>query len=322
MTEPTISVAMCTFNGARFLPEQLQSIALQTLQPSELVICDDGSTDGTVGILQSFALSARFLVRIFCNQETLGPAKNFEKAIGLCDGEIISLCDQDDVWRPEKLARLQETLDAQPGAAYAFSDADMTGEDGEHLGMTAWDAVGLRKRVDRFVGAEQLNVLLRHNLIAGCSMAFRASLRGIFLPIPPTWMHDYWIVLLGSALFQGTPVPERLYKYRRHANQVCGWRMKTFSQVVSSSVETGQEDCWKKIEQYREVLNRLATVQSSYPCEEGRLNLLKQKETHLLRRATARSSQGISRLFGVLAEASTGRYHRFSNSWYSIVRDL
>src|SRR5260370_27009832 len=103
MTEPSISVAMCTFNGARFLPEQLQSIALQTLQPSELVICDDGSTDGTVGILQSFALSARFPVRIFCNQETLGPARNFEKAIGLCDGEIISLCDQDDVWRPEKL---------------------------------------------------------------------------------------------------------------------------------------------------------------------------------------------------------------------------
>jgi glycosyltransferase involved in cell wall biosynthesis len=313
---------MCTFNGAKFLAEQLQSIALQTLQPGELIVCDDGSTDGTVGILQSFSLSAPFPVRIFCNQVTLGPAKNFEQAIGLCEREIIALCDQDDVWKPEKLARLEETLDRQPEAAYAFSDAGMIAEGGTHLGTTVWDAVGLLKKVDRFVGGEQLRVLLRHNLIAGCSMAFRASFRDIFLPIPPTWMHDYWIVLLGSALFQGAPVPERLYMYRRHAGQVCGLRMKTFSQVVSTSVGTDQEDCWKKVEQFRGLLNRLATAQSSYPCEESRLNLLRQKEMHLLRRATVRSSKGISRLFEVLAEASTGRYHRFSNSWYSIVRDL
>src|SRR5690242_1846918 len=98
-----ISVAMCTFNGARFLPEQLESITAQTRLPDELVICDDRSADESLEIIRAFLDRPPFTVRLEINERNLGSTKNFEKAIGLCQGEIIALADQDDVWFPQKL---------------------------------------------------------------------------------------------------------------------------------------------------------------------------------------------------------------------------
>src|SRR5580658_10032044 len=101
---PAISVAMCTFNGAAFLPEQLRSIASQTLRPAEIVIFDDGSMDRTVEILEQFSHGARgFDVRVVVNPVRVGPAANFGQAIGACRGDVIALSDQDDVWLPDKL---------------------------------------------------------------------------------------------------------------------------------------------------------------------------------------------------------------------------
>jgi glycosyltransferase involved in cell wall biosynthesis len=317
-----MSVAMCTYNGAQFLSEQLKSIALQGRLPGELVVCDDGSTDDTISILRAFAERTSFLVRIFSNEDRLGPGKNFEKAISLCDGDIIVFCDQDDVWRPQKLAKLAETFDQCPDAVYVFSDADIIEEDKQPAGQTMWDAVGLARNLNRFSGVGQLRLLLKHNLIAGASMAFRASFRQVVLPIPVGWMHDYWIVLLGSAVSRGAPVAEPLYLYRRHASQVCGWRKQTFGQDVQESIASGHDVSVKKVEQFREIQRRLEEVRGLMKCPEDRLELLRQKETHLLKRAALRSARGLSRAMGVLTEASTGRYQRFSNSWLSIVRDL
>src|ERR1019366_197610 len=93
-----ISVALCTYNGERFLSQQLASIGKQTRLPDELVVCDDSSTDRTVAIVREFAASVSFPVRVFENQRNLGSAANFERAIRLCDGDLIALSDQDDIW--------------------------------------------------------------------------------------------------------------------------------------------------------------------------------------------------------------------------------
>src|SRR5690349_15385572 len=106
-----ISVAMATYNGAPFLPEQLQSLAAQTLPPFELVVCDDGSTDRTIQILREFATSAPFPVRIHENSERLGFGDNFLKAAALCQGDWIAFCDQDDIWLPHKLETVARHID-------------------------------------------------------------------------------------------------------------------------------------------------------------------------------------------------------------------
>jgi glycosyltransferase involved in cell wall biosynthesis len=322
MNRPKISVAMCTYNGSNYIQEQLESIANQTHLPAELVVCDDGSYDDTIALIKKFAAQAIFPVRFIRNEEKLGPARNFEKAIGFCENEIIALADQDDVWMPHKLEKILIAFEQNPAATYVFSNADMIDERGMLLGDTLWNTVGLCKKIDGFSGLGQVEVLLKHNLINGASMAFRASFRSIFLPIPANWMHDYWIALLGSVLSYGVPIQEVLFKYRRHSNQVCGWRKKNLLQVIRTSLETNEEQCWEKVEHFREISERISIIPADRQMIDGSLQLLNQKEAHLSERAAIRSTSGLSRLFKVLAEASTGRYQRFSNSWHSIVRDL
>src|SRR6266849_8380108 len=142
MSRQYVSVALCTYNGARYLTPQLASILSQTLSPDELVICDDGSEDGTLDLLRAFSQTARFAVRIFENQHArLGSTKNFEKAIELCTGDLIALADQDDVWRPHKLDHLCRSLGENPSAGYAFSDAELVSATGRGLGQTLWNSV-------------------------------------------------------------------------------------------------------------------------------------------------------------------------------------
>lgn len=317
-----LSVAMCTYNGAAFLSEQLQSILLQERPPDDMVVCDDGSDDDTVSLLRAITDQAPFPLRVFSNELRLGPAKNFERAILHCDGDIIVLSDQDDIWRPDKLRKLEAAFESNPDAVYAFSDGDMVNESGEMLGQTVWSAVDPQGKLLRSPGTNQLRLLLKQNLIPGASMAFRASFRDVIVPIPNGWMHDYWIALLGSALSSGLPIPDRLFMYRRHAAQTCGLGKSTFGQAVRESIATSDQTLVERLEQFREILRRIAFLRHSVPCSEKRVDLLMQKEAHLLKRAQLRSVGGPRRVAAVFAEAMTGRYQQFSNSWYSIARDL
>lgn len=313
---------MCTYNGFQYLREQLRSIASQTRLPDELVICDDGSTDDTVVLLAAFAAGASFPVRVVSNSEKLGPAKNFEKAVRLCQGDIIILADQDDVWKPQKLDRLVNALEQHPDAAYAFSDAETINETGALLHRRLWDLVGLRKNLKQFSGSGQVRILLKKNVITGAAQAFRASFKDIILPIPSEWMHDYWIALLGSVLSYGVPVSEPLFMYRRHAGQVCGLGGKGFLAASRVSLATSDEQWSEKVRCFRLLQERILSLPASVHASAECVQLLKEKEIHLLARANTRSSKGLSRVMRVLAEVSTRRYERFSDSWRSIVRDL
>lgn len=101
----TISVALTTCNGQRFLLDQLESIANQTHLPDEVVIADDLSTDGTVSIIRRFSVGAPFPVKLRSNPARLGWARNFVQVAERCSGDLIAFCDQDDVWLPNKLER-------------------------------------------------------------------------------------------------------------------------------------------------------------------------------------------------------------------------
>src|SRR5689334_15342031 len=111
---------MCTYNGAQFLNEQLASIVAQTRLPDELVICDDCSTDKTRALLTTFAATSPIKIKLKINQVRLGSTKNFEQAIGLCESDIIALCDQDDIWLPDKLALTEDAFTTNPVIDLAF----------------------------------------------------------------------------------------------------------------------------------------------------------------------------------------------------------
>ena len=114
-----ISVALCTYNGAQFIREQLNSILCQTTNVDEIVICDDGSSDDTLSIINSYC-SKTDIIRVYQNQDKLGVSKNFQKAIDLCHGDLIFLSDQDDIWQANKVQTFVDYFNKTPVFPYAF----------------------------------------------------------------------------------------------------------------------------------------------------------------------------------------------------------
>ncbi len=246
------SVALATFDGARWLRSLLDSIAEQEVLPDELVVQDDGSTDGTVDLLEAFADDAPFEVSIEVNDRRRGSTDNFAAAIGRCRGRYIALADQDDVWYPAKLARLVGELQSDPTVTMAFSDADLIGEDGRHLGRRLWDTrlVGrtLRRRA---VVAEEL--FAKRALTTGCTMVLRRRAVAAALPFPPElaapdapMRHDRWLSLVSAAVGTVRALPEPLLGFRVHPQQETGVLMgaqlgSAFGRSGASAV-TGRPD--------------------------------------------------------------------------------
>jgi glycosyltransferase involved in cell wall biosynthesis len=222
MFESTVSVAMCCYNMAAFVEEQLDSIARQTRLPDELVVCDDGSQDGSMDILRAFAAKAPFQVTVVQNEEQLGCNQNFEKAISLCRGDIIFLSDHDDVWRPHKIQLILDLMqDSSVGAA--FGNAAVVGADLAPLGFTLWDTCNFNpERRVRFAAGQQFPELIANNVIQGAAAAFRSSFRSSFRPIPPEWPHDYWIALIVSALSRIEFTEQLVLDYRQHGANLLG----------------------------------------------------------------------------------------------------
>lgn len=322
----SVSVAMCTYNGARFLQLQLESVAAQSRQPDELVVCDDGSKDETLRLLQVFSERAKFPVRIFESAgPRLGSTKNFERAIGLCEGEFICLADQDDIWEPQKLALLCSALETHAEAGYVFSDARLIAEHGAPLGKNLWEAVGFREpALSNFSKTNQVAALLHRASATGATMAFRSSLRKVLLPISLHFVQDYWISLLASCVgWRGIPVAEPLIQYRQHAGQQIGALRMTILQKVKWARQLGPAEYSRRIQGFQDLRERLLLAAAEgWVCSADDTALIEEKIRHCSQRAVAHSARGATRVSNVISEVMTGRYGRFSNSWRSVVEDL
>lgn len=204
----TISVAMATYNGGRFVPEQLQSLARQELAPTELVVTDDGSTDGTPDLIEQFGASAPFLVRVHRNSERLGVLRNFEKALSLCTGDIVFLSDQDDVWLPDKIRTVMAAFEAHPEALVILNDKIIADEDLVPSGST------MLTNIRGFGSPDSC-------FVAGCCAAFRRQWLDFALPIPEgPPAHDSWLLGLAHRLGKVQIVERPLQYYRRHSQNV------------------------------------------------------------------------------------------------------
>jgi len=216
------SVALCVYNGERFLSQQLESLAAQTVLPDELVICDDASSDGSMRIVEDFAKNAPFVVRIFKNPKNLGYIKNFEKAIGLCSMDIIFLCDQDDYWESEKINKVLDVFDTEEEVGivlHGFRKIDLNGAPY----IEAEEKYGVNQ-----LSANQLDEVFRSNSIeefllpysrawCGCMMAFRRKFNNLIIPIYPGKGHDDWILKIIAPLSEVRFLPDPLLRYRIHA---------------------------------------------------------------------------------------------------------
>lgn len=218
-----LSVAMATYNGALYLSEQLESIAEQTLRPDELVISDDGSSDRTWEILESFAACAPFPVRLFRNNLARGFCGNFNNALLKTTGDVVFLSDQDDYWFVDKLETTIEVIERDPSYYLYINDVMVTDERLNRLGysMLGWYRdIGLRVDGDVY--------------FLGCACAVRRELLNIALPIADGYLaHDRWLVRMAIGLNKRRIINEPLQFWRRHGSNTSSFeRSRVTSQLV------------------------------------------------------------------------------------------
>jgi glycosyltransferase involved in cell wall biosynthesis len=325
---PTLSVALCTYNGAQYLPEQLASISAQSRPPDEIVVCDDRSSDTTIAIVEAFSAAVPFPVRLYVNESTLGSSSNFAKAIALCTGDIIALADQDDIWLPEKLARTERILRARPNVGLVFTDAEVVDEQLCPLGYRLWESVAFdRSRQEWILRDRAFELLFESYVVTGTTMAFRAHYRDLVLPIPKgtIWIHDGWIALMIAAVAEIAIIPEPLVLYRQHENQQIGATTpapanENLQAAIQISRGVGRNAYLDDACGIEPVCQRLAENISRYG---GAASLAHAtgKVTHLRARGSMPPGKG-RRILGVLRELSTLRYHRYGRGVYSAAKDL
>ena len=171
-----VAVAMATYNGERYIREQLDSIVGQTIIPDQIVVCDDGSSDNTVDILLEYKKSnANIRWSIIINDQNLGYVKNFAKAISLCDEEIIILSDQDDIWKSNKVER---TIDffKDPRVLSLHGDIDIVDKNNIIIKK---NAIGYERKKDNM----KIDNFFRHIYYCGMSSAFRKEIQKDILKI-------------------------------------------------------------------------------------------------------------------------------------------
>ncbi|EOH92728.1 hypothetical protein UAW_02767 [Enterococcus haemoperoxidus ATCC BAA-382] len=203
-----ISVCIATYNGEKYLEEQLDSILPQMDSCDELIISDDGSKDTTLDIIKRY-IAQDHRIKFF-----RGPGKgviaNFEFAINQSQGEFIFLADQDDVWLPEKVQTTLDFFAAQPKIDLVISDLVIVNE---HLEVIEPSYFEYRK-----VRLGFLHNIVKNKYI-GAGMAFRSRLKTRILPIPAKVpMHDMWIGLIAAYRNKSALIPQKLTLYRRHSN--------------------------------------------------------------------------------------------------------
>lgn len=315
-----ISVAMCTYNGSRYLPEQLESITRQTLPVNELVVCDDGSRDDTIAIIQAFAEKAPFPIYIYQNEVNLGSTKNFEKCLLLCRGDILLLSDQDDVWREDRVKKQVEYLNAHPDTDAVFSDALMIDDNSKSLGCTLWEGVEfVEQQQHKWLQGKAHEILFNGPVVTGATLAIRRSCLSRLLPFPthiPLLIHDGWIALVLSLQNRISFINECLISYRMHSSQQVGLGGKLEPVRLLDRLKRDRELKLAPIRDKAEELEKIYMHLRDYPhIPREKLIKLFLRLRHYQRRATLPRNR-VLRISPVLKDVVSGHYRFSSKHWW------
>ena len=321
---PRIGVALCVYNGARYLKEQLDSISAQTELPLRVAIVDDVSSDGSWALIEQWAAGASVEVRLHRNAANLGVVRNFERAIELLgeDIDIVFLSDQDDCWYPAKVATFVDLFVADPEMGLLHSDADLIDSNSQPLGRRLFDTL-LVTESERSNVAEgrAWEVYAKRNLVTGAACAFRRSLMSEALPFSPLWVHDEWLAFIASLSSKVTLLNEATMAYRLHQANVVGvpiptfgWRLRTTWHALTRPTAARQQARGERLREISFHAHRLGTGPEA--CA-----YLAAAAAHADFRG-ALPFNPFRRWPRVVKEWRAGHYHRWSNGDISMLHDL
>lgn len=225
LTNPPIQILLATYNGGLFLREQLDSIFHQTLQDFTLLVWDDGSSDNTLEILEEYQLRYPDRMKIFKGPPSGSAKKNFIRLMEKADGDYLFLCDQDDVWLPEKIEHslsAMKTLEKEKGQEtplLVHTDLQVVDRDLSIIDFSFEHHIGLRP-IDTLKGA------LMQNDVTGCTAVYNRALSALFQAHLPNAenivMHDWWLALIAHTFGEKQYVSLNEILYRQHGNNTMG----------------------------------------------------------------------------------------------------
>lgn len=319
----TTSVVLCTYNGARFLPAQWASVLAQSRLPDEIVVRDDASTDATPALLDGLVAMARargIAVKFNCSEHNLGYVANFQTALLEASGDVVFLCDQDDVWHPHKLATQLAAFEQRPELLLLCTDAHRIGEDGSDLGRSLFDVLRLTRAERRRIHAGRgFEVLLRRSMATGATVALRRALLADALSIPDGWVHDEWLAIIAAVLGGFDGLEFALIDYRQHRGNQIGMPGRSIRTRVRKFLAPSPIGIGMLIARDEQLLARLVAMEGRVPAVAT--ERVREKLRHL-RVRSALATAPWTRLGTVLREAWSGHYHRFGAGWRLALRDL
>ncbi len=319
ISKKAISVALCTYNGERFLPRQLSSIAAQTRLPDEMVICDDGSTDHTVAMLRRFAAEVPFPVRIHVNERNLGSSVNFENAILQCQGDLIALCDQDDIWFSTRLERCEAEFAAHSDLGLVFSDGLVIDEHDQPTGSKLLQNFHFSAQTKAQLLLGDYLSLVRYRFITGATVMFRARLREYCFPVRGEWLHDGWIATIIATLAQIRLIEEPLIYYRKHAAQQVGTGPGEFRKRKPLADVTREH--WMGIDWHRNAIEEIESAIARIPPASLRVSAGDfQRQREFLRMRLLLPRKRYLRPLSLLPFLK--EYGRRASGWASVLTDL
>ena len=315
-----VSVALCTHNGAAYVEEQVRSILAQTYRPAEIVLSDDASTDATIALVTALVEPSGVALTVFANSPALGVTKNFEQAVRGCTGDLVALCDQDDVWHPDRLALMVGLFDERSDLLLASGDAELVDAAGARLDHTLFEALEVDETelaaVDR---GDAFAALLRRNLVTGATTVLRRNLVDIAGDFPSSWVHDEWLASMAAAVGRVMITRERLVDYRQHgANQIGAAKLSLRGKIGRVLEPRGSRNA--RLEARAQALvERLQLLGAAVPVAilAGARGKLDHERVR-----NALPANRLRRIRPVLAEARSGGYELYGRGRADILRDL
>lgn len=322
-----ISVVMATYNGAAFLEAQLLSILSGSRPPDEIIIVDDGSTDETVSIAERFMRTyPACAFSISRNAVNIGASATFMRSISSSSGDIVLLCDQDDVWHEEKIATMEEVFARQPSLTMAYSDGEIVDNSGEPTGTTIFST---RSKAHLELGPDRdpLEVACNPD-IKGCTMAVTGPFVRNLASVTANealgyWGHDHWIALFAYGVKEVRAVNASLLQHRFHeSNTSFGVRFNPLSLahwrkwIRAARLQTRGHF----IRRYELAIHHAKTTGLAFSP-----SLLAALQTMLeisIERERSRAKGPLSRTRAVASLYRRGIYQRHFNGWITLLRDL